>query len=216
MLTVWCVKIGTKYSDADVLMLRAQVKKHLSVPHNFWCLSDRITPVSTIVAKDAWPGWWSKLAVFRFAGEGKHLYLDLDSVVVRDLEPLLSDQLSMPANWAQSGHGGAQSCVMAWSGDYGWITNKFDPSKLIPDPHHPHGRYGTSNAWGDQGLLTEWLGSPGDGVIHPMQGVASYKYHCRDGLPDWARVVQFHGDPKPSQVQDEWVKASRSSTAILH
>ena len=38
----------------------------------------------------------------------------------------------------------------------------------------------------------------------------SYKYHCGDGLPDDARVVCFHGRPKPADVSDGWVKQCRS------
>lgn len=217
MLTVWCVKIGTKYSDDDVYLLRDQVDRHLSAEHEFWCFSDRsIWGIDCVIPADMWPGWWAKLQLFGWSRSGLNLYLDLDSVIVGSLDDLLSEQLSAPINWAQSGHGGLQSCAMAWGGDYGWIADGFDVSKLTHDPHHPFGRYGDSDYWGDQGYLTALLGDPGAGKVKPMPGVASYKYHCRDGLPDWARVVQFHGDPKPSQVQDEWVKASRSSTAILH
>ncbi|MBK6585384.1 MAG: hypothetical protein IPG20_21405 [Gammaproteobacteria bacterium] len=82
MLTVWCVKVGDKYTDADVLMLKSQVKRHLSKPHDFWCLSDRKATANTVILRDAWPGWWTKLKLFRFAGEGRHLYIDLDSVIV--------------------------------------------------------------------------------------------------------------------------------------
>nr|WP_145924153.1 hypothetical protein [Halomonas elongata] len=35
-----------------------------------------------------WPGWWSKLELFRPHG-GDLLYLDLDTVVRGDLQPLI-------------------------------------------------------------------------------------------------------------------------------
>lgn len=214
MLTVWCVLNGTKYADEEARLLRAQVARHLRQPHAFRCLSDRLIPgVDCVVPEDRWPGWWAKLLAFRYARAGLHLYLDLDSVVVGPLEELLSQQLSAPKNWAQSGFGGIQSSVMSWGGDYGWIADQFDAAQLRPHPDHPHGRYGDTDYWGDQGFLTAVCGEPGAGLVRAMQGVFSYRYHCQHGGPPaGARVVQFHGSPKPAEVSDAWVQAARSST----
>lgn len=210
-VTVWCVKVGDKYGAEDVLVLRDQVTRWMTIPHQFRCLTDAAVPgVECLVPDRILPGWWAKLQLFDHATQGQHLYLDLDSVVIGPLERLLSRRLSMPANWAQSGHGGCQTCVMSWRGNYRFIFGRFNPALLRPSAHHPHGQYGTSDAWGDQGLLTEWFGSPGGDVIDAMRGVVSYKYHCTQGPPDGAVVVQFHGDPKPAGVTDAWVRAARS------
>ena len=218
MIRVWCVFNGSKYRSDDVYALRAQVKKHLKADHEFWCLSDRIIPaVDCIVPEQKWPGWWSKILLFRYAPRGHNLYLDLDSIVVGPLHRLLSEQFSTPANWGQSGHGGIQSSVMSWAGDYSWITDRFNPDLLTPDSHHPFGRYGHTDYWGDQGFLTAILGDPGAGKVKPMQGVCSYKYHCmgQPAPPAWASVVCFHGDPKAENCPEKWIAAARSTATRI-
>lgn len=211
MLTVWCVCVGDKYSDRDVHILRAMVARHTGA-HRFRCLTDRqIAGIDCEITTRHWPGWWSKLELFKVS-EGQNLYLDLDVVITGPLDGLVSSKLSMPANWAQSGHGGCQSSVMSWGMDYGFIADAFDPAQLTEPVSGNFGFYGPKRLWGDQEFITDVMGNPGDKVC-PMSGVYSYKYHCRNALPDDAVVVCFHGLPKPDQVGDAWVMAARSSTA---
>lgn len=211
-LNVWCVCNGTKYTYADVRILRRMVGLNLSVPHQFWCLSDRDIPgVQCLVPREQWPGWWAKLALFHVE-LGPALYLDLDSVITGPLDRLLSDELSMPANWGESGHGGCQSSVMAWGRDYTHIAESFNPALLKQDIRHPHGRYGNTDYWGDQGYLTALMGDPGAGRVRAMPHVYSYRYHCADGPPADASVICFHGIPKPADAGDEWVRKARSFT----
>lgn len=206
-MTVWCVLNGSKYANADAHILKDMVARNLSIPHRFRCLSDRpVAGIDCLTPEENWPGWWAKLLLFKY-GEGQCLYFDLDVVIVGDVAPLLSDRLSMPANWAQSGHGGCQSSVMAWRDPIPRLHGDFDPALLDPPTEGNCGLY--RGLWGDQEYITEKLGDPGEYVV-PMKGVYSYKYHCRGGLPNGARVVCFHGRPKPSEVSDSWVRASRS------
>ncbi|RLB67681.1 MAG: hypothetical protein DRH08_03015 [Deltaproteobacteria bacterium] len=211
-LTVWCVLNGTKYADSDVHMLKSMVARHLDRPHTFMCLSDREIPgIDTLISPLNWPGWWSKLLLFRVSC-GQNLYFDLDVVITGPLDDLISEQISMASNWAQSGHGGCQSSVMSWGRDYSYIPDSFDVDQLHEPERGNCGSYGDKKLWGDQEFVTELMGDPGDRV-KPMRGIKSYKYHCRQGLPDDARVVCFHGNPKPNQVSDEWVLNARSFTA---
>lgn len=198
---------GTKYQDEDVHTLKGMVCRNLEQTHEFWCFSDRpIRGINCIITDENWPGWWAKLLLFRYAPqEDQHLYLDLDTVVTGNLDRLLSNRLSMPANWAQSGHGGCQSSVMSWAGDYSFIPDEFDPSKLEAPERSNCGAY--EGLWGDQEFITRLMGEPG-GEIKPMNHVYSYKYHCRQSLPEDASVVCFHGEPKPGQVSDTWVRLS--------
>ena len=208
MLTVWCVFNGNKYSEQEVRILRDQVERHYTGPHTFICLSDRkIDGVNCFIPQENWPGWWAKLLLFRYS-QGACLYLDLDCVVVGNLGSLLSQPLSMPQNWAQSGFGGCQSSVMAWYGNgYGFLAEDFRPEDLKPPADGDCGRY--HGLWGDQEYITRKLGAPGVGNVAAMQGVYSYKYHCGGGPPDDAVVVAFHGSPKPSEVSAQWVKNAR-------
>lgn len=215
MLSVWCVLNGDKYQDKDAHILKGMVARNLKAQHRFRCLADReITGIDTLVPDEQWPGWWSKLLLFRYAG-GQVLYLDLDTVIVGNLDRLLSDRLSMPANWGQSGHGGCQSSVMSWNSDYenlGYIADLFDIDQVQAPERGNCGAYGPKNLWGDQEYVTELMGDPGD-VVKPMPHVFSYRYHALGGPPGDASIVCFHGEPKPAAVNAEWVLKARSFTA---
>lgn len=205
MLTVWSVCWGDKYPDYYVQRLKASVEKHLSFEHEFKCVTDREIPgVECVRPIVDWPGWWGKLALFApdFAAD-RNLFFDLDVVIVGSLDDIgayASKELAAPANWAQSGHGGIQSSVMAWNGQLTLPFDLFNPK----DAHWPPLNQAGID-WGDQEYITrlrdsrliEWT------PIEPSL-VSSYKYHCRNGLPANTRVVVFHGDPKPSGVQELW------------
>jgi len=210
-LTVWCVKNGDKYTDRDVQILASMAKKHIKTPYQFKCLADKpVEGIETVISKHNWPGWWMKLELFEHATEGQHLYLDLDVVIVGSLDSLLSSQLSMPKNWAQSGHGGCQSSVMAWGRSYSFIPGNFHPEEIGPPQNGNCGYY--KGLWGDQEFITELCGNPGEHVIAPMDGIYSYKYHCKATPPNDAKVICFHGNPKPDNVNKTWVKNARTNT----
>ena len=103
---------------------------------------------------------------------------------------------------------------MSWNRDYRKIPWAFDPANLTSPEQGNFGWYKVNGKklWGDQEFITELLGDPGSGEVDPLFGVKSYKYHCRNGLPEDASVVCFHGDPKPHQVNESWVKQARSFT----
>jgi hypothetical protein len=102
MLTVACVLVtaNVPYSPEYVIRLRRMVARHLPVEHRFLVLTDRdrdqfmphdISVVSVPRPPLGVPGWWSKLHLFnpRHGLRGLVLYIDLDVLIVRGLEPLL-------------------------------------------------------------------------------------------------------------------------------
>jgi hypothetical protein len=208
VISVWSVLNGTKYTDEDVYILRDMVARNLKQSHRFNCLSDRDIPgVNCTIPEENWPGWWAKLLLFHYT-TGFNLYFDLDVVIVGPLDELVSRTLSLPANWGQSGHGGCQSSVMSWGVPYWSIPDAFNVDELEAPADGGCGRY--RGLWGDQELITDLYGNPGSDRIHEMRGIYSYKYHCLQGPPSDAKVVCFHGEPKPGQVNDPWVIAARS------
>lgn len=98
-LTVACVywkgefrKREKVYSPKWVERLQAMVKKNLSIPHRFVCLSNVDVPCERIPLSHShtWPGWWSKIELFTPGlFKGRVLYLDLDLVVMKDLAPFV-------------------------------------------------------------------------------------------------------------------------------
>jgi len=178
-----------------VYALQEAVARHLSLPHEFKCITEHDLPgIQTVKPLLQYPGWWSKLNLFALAN-GPSLYFDLDVVITGSLDYLadfVGHEFAAPANWARSGHGGIQSSVMAWRGN--WSA----PCKYI-EPQWPAV---SERLWGDQELLWEMLG---DNWVR-IPGIYSYKYHCRDGnRPADMAVCVFHGEPKPSEIYDKWL-----------
>ena len=192
-LTVWCVYWGDKYDRAYVYALKEMVEKHLTIDHVFKCITTaRLPGIITVKPYVPYSGWWSKLNLFapRMA-RGPSLYFDLDVIITGNIDYLeeYASTFSAPSNWAQSGHGGIQSSVMAWPGNW---TEPLDYINWPAD---------RDRLWGDQELLWEMLGDNWQRIPH----VGSYKYHCKQGVPDDMRVMVFHGKPDPHEVQDKWI-----------
>lgn len=206
ILKVWCVCVGDKYPNSYVHRLQAMVAANLTIGYRFYCLTNRkIEGVDCVRPYHNWPGWWSKLELFDIE-TGPALYFDLDVVIVNNVDTLICREgISLPKNWAQSGYGGCQSSVMAWSGDYRFMATTFKPQFLTEPQNGNYGYYGTKKLWGDQEYITDLLGEPGGENIAAMNNIFSYKYHCKNGLPKGAKVVCFHGSPKPHEVNDEWI-----------
>lgn len=193
MLTVACVlKGGGEYRPEHVLALRDGVVIHLPAPHQFVCLSDMPAPgVNIVPLAHGWPGWWSKIELFRpdlFCGPT--LFFDLDTVLVGDLSEIaetarlplvgLAD-FNRPERFA--------SGVMAWCADLAQLYHEF--------ARDPQGYMRQCGNGGDQayigGQIDTWQTFQG---LAPGQ-IVSYKKHCTTGVPDGARVVCAHGRPKP-------------------
>lgn len=195
-LTVWSVCIGDKYDTRYVYALRDMVAKYLTLPHEFRCITThKLEGIHTVKPYVSYQGWWSKMSLWKRA-TGPSIYFDLDVVITGNIDYLAgyTDTFSAPANWAQSGHGGIQSSVMCWPGN--WTYPLDECQKVWPDV--------VNNYWGDQEFLWKLLGDE----WRRIPGIGSYKYHVRltGQIPDWMRVCVFHGDPNPHQVSDECLR----------
>jgi hypothetical protein len=214
MLTVWCVwwrdpADPDKYSAYYVKRLKRTVAENLDRPHRFVCItSERIDGVETMPPAVEWPGWWQKIQLWSPGiCDAYNLYLDLDVVITGDLTELVKAHeghaLAMPLNWAQSGHGGCQSSVMLWRQCQANlpIWKDFNPDWIHWPPKQPWIYYG------DQEWITR-LRDTGRITVVPINAewIKSYKYHCREGLPQDCRIAVFHGEPKPAQVKASWYK----------
>ena len=97
--------------------------------------------------------------------------------------------------------------MMYWEGNSAQIIyDEFDPAIAHwPPINQP------PILWGDQEHCTV-LRDAGklQCEYFSKTDIVSYKYHCRQGLPDGAKVVIFHGKPNPADVNDQWVKEARA------
>lgn len=98
MLTVACVYWKGEfrgreksYSEEWVIKLRNMVQRNLNIEHRFVCLSNvEIAGIETIPLKHDWPGWWSKIELFRSGlFEDRVVYLDLDTMVIRNMDRMV-------------------------------------------------------------------------------------------------------------------------------
>lgn len=140
-----------------------------------------------------WPGWWSKMNMFRPEIKGDLLYFDLDTMIVGPLDDIMSvTSLTVLSDFN--------------------VTNRMASGMMfIPE----HEREPIWEAWiknpeehmrqwgghGDGGFLSQfWEGAARWQDLFPGQ-VVSYKNHCRGRtVPKEASVVCFHGRPRPREV----------------
>lgn len=196
MLNVACVlKASNDYDAEYVERLRDGVKKHLKEPHRFVCLSDVEVPCERIELKHDWPGWWSKIELFRPDIDDDLLYFDLDTLIVGDLSDIAKVRhLTMLADFFAD-YPASGVMYLPWF-ERGEVWRKW-----IKDPRAHMVEQG---GHGDGGFLRKvWGNRPARWQDEVPGQIVSYKKHVRGrGLPDDARVVCFHGQPRPRAV--EW------------
>lgn len=147
-------------------------------------------------------GWWNKLYLFKeglFEEDERVIFFDLDTVIVRSLEDIIAykgefavlkdfyyDRLAPGVMLWKSGFG-----KEIWSsyeeagyptnlplGDLSWINKHFDENSLKAD------------------ILQDLFSDK----------FCSYKVDAKDGIPQKAAVVCFHGFPRPHEAGG-WVDA---------
>lgn len=198
MAIIACVlKSGGDYTAEHVLTLKAMCRRVMPTMGAFVCLTDlRIPNVHTIPLMKGWPGWWSKIELFRpgvFGDQECVMYLDLDTVILEKFALTPSQgEFWMLKDFYKSEHA---SGMMCWRGDFSFLFNRM-PSK--PDPQ----------SWDQRYIYAELMAA---GVVPKIiqnhVKAVSYKKHCNKGRgPRDAQVVCFHGKPRPWQVDDPWVK----------
>lgn len=156
------------------------VSRYLTQPYHFECLTD-VGP---------WSGWWSKIALFepgRFSG--RVLYIDLDSVIVGSLNKLAETKGTIDLfDWGWLSRTLCTS-VMVWdAGEHDEIFTRFTDE--VPQQFR-----------GDQDYITHLGGWP----TLPAHICRSYRYVSVKAPPPFASIVQFHGKPKPHQIETGWV-----------
>ena len=190
LLVVCVLRSGGVYDHEYVDRLFEGVYKNLKGNYDFICLTDTEIYISGALffpLKHNWPGWWSKMEVFKI--KGKVLYLDLDTVITGSLDRLFCDEFTMikdfyyPKSKSPFGSG-----VMAWNGDYQYIYEAFqnDPDKNME-------KY-RKNA-GDQKFIVDHLGFTPD--TFKEGDVVSYKKHKNRKN---SVVTCYHGKPKPHET----------------
>lgn len=200
---VW-VKGNVPFSVQYVTNLRRNVAQYLERPYRFVCLTDRALPIPGVeTVKVPTPhysmyGWWAKRELWkpgRF--EGRVLYLDLDTLVVDRLDPIVdfpSGMALIPDAGTFAGYRGRavvkrfNSSVMVWNAgafDALWDT-------WTPDV--------TRRLHGDQDFIGEQLP---DADRMPLEWFPRIS-ELRGEPPNKAAKVVLVKVPKNMEAANQW------------
>ena len=188
MLTVACIyKEGSGFTTKYVDKLQENVAEFCTAPYKF----EIITPQRELPA--AVKGFWIKLELFkkdRFYGTV--VYLDLDTIIIDDVTDIFTypHKFTMGTNWENPP--GPNSTFMAWNGtqDLSYLDTTVDSQMAKAYPR------------GDQAYIFEKVGVTTTFLnqIFP-KALVSYKYHVKGrGAPAKAKIVAFHGSPRPHEI----------------
>jgi hypothetical protein len=223
------LKFGTRFGPEYVNRLARAVSANLTRPHRIGCMTDdpeglapeiRAIPIPEFgPPRERWTyrGNWPKLGLFApgvFEDDALILYLDLDVLVygsldvffdrvermgglheLRDWNPILLWVLPVRLRPNRGGQGS----ILLWRAreQYHIHTHFLNNWQAVQADAGPDGRYFGQIAWRRHDLPHDWS--------------ASFKRHCLGytpfGLwtteakrPDWARIVVFHGTPRPAEL----------------
>lgn len=186
-----------EYEPKHVQALQRQVDEFApGVP--FECLSDvRVPGVHCVPLKHGYPGWWAKMELMRPDFPGDFLFLDLDTVLVGPLTDILKvRELTLLRDFYRDGkklkEGLGGGLMYLPENDRSQVWNYW-----IANPNFQMRLY----CRGDQFLFERfWLNEAKRWQDVVPGQVVSYKVHCSKGVPPEARIVCFHGVPRPWAV----------------
>lgn len=211
-VSIICVKWGTKYSPEYVNILRAMVKRNLSLPHKFFCYTDDPDglrdDIEIVKIEDKLHGWWNKLLLFQkeIPGVvGKTLYLDLDVIIVNPIDELFQfdENFVIIEDWmytvqrrrpTTTVYNSSVFVFEVGGNQHVWDNFNKDRKQVLRD--NP----------GDQDFITKQIP---DAAFFPNGWCRSFKwgyhydelfYDFDNGLNDETKIVVFHGSPNPPEA----------------
>ncbi len=231
---VMCMKWGALYGPDYVNVLYRAVSDHLKVPFRFVCLTDNSEGLDAGVEHFPIPdmglgagkfafGGWPKLSVFQqdlYGLRGRCLFIDLDSIIVGDLQPMFeaTGEIVVIREWKRFADyfrkwqvNGATGVFTFTLGSQSYLLEKF-----LSDPEAA-----TTDFRSEQRFVTAYAR---DMHFWPHPWVISFKRHLlaapllnrfiKPKSPEAAvKIVAFHGDPRPIDVVPDkgqtWGKWSR-------
>jgi hypothetical protein len=226
IVNIVCLKWGSAYGPEYVNHLYNMVRRNVSLPFRFICLTEQSEGVSPEVEifplpEFEEPPWqyakvcpaWRKLALFEpglAKMSGKVLFLDLDVVIVSNIDSFFSftNQLAIIENWYQPNRLiGQASAICFEAGQPAELLENYlnDPLKVLK-------AYRTEQAY-----ITGHLGV-GNFKYFPDEWCRSFKKHCLSSgfsvfskpisrIPENAKIVVFHGCPNPPDaIIGQWGK----------
>lgn len=205
----WGGQFGLEY----VLRLRNMVARHTNIPHDFYCLTDRIMPenehgihwltIPEYVLR--WPRNLPKFFMHKVREEWKGrqiMFFDLDTVIVNNIDDFMSYRGQFatlnpfnPKNNHKSTPGGVMSFQHGYS-EFMWQALEKNPNYWMRMSQGGKERI-VMNELEGRYKWDRWQD------LFPGQ-LVSYKKHVRrhPTFPQDARIIAFHGTPRPHEALD--------------
>ena len=214
-VNIVCMKWGTLYSPDYVNKLFCMVRRNLTKPFNFYCLTDDASGIRAEVIVKPLPeiyvpeknqvSPWRKLSMFHkdlYGITGRTLFLDLDLVIINNIDELFdyTDKFAIIENWTQKGQGIGNSSVYCFNaGEYSFVLDAYNKNTEQAVSTHDN----------EQIFLSKQLES--EIRFFPGTWFKSFKRHCiAPGIMRFfkspilykeAKIIVFHGQPRPHQAQ---------------
>ncbi len=197
---VICVlKSGGDFDMEYVEHLYKGVLENTTLPFKFYCISDVEGDIPGVHFERPildLPKWWGKLLIFEMFSSG--VYIDLDTVITNNIDPLLSLKEPFIALDNFQPSGSLASGVMVWNEDSSLIFNEF-----VRTNENYMARFN-----GDQRFIEFALqrrSKPWKKLQNLLPNfLISYKHHYLfAGLGDESLLI-FHGKPRPRDVKSVW------------
>lgn len=195
------LQCGGEYVERHVHALRDQCSKHIPWA-DFVCLSDGHPECDkTIPLVDDYPGWWSKMELFKL--NGPILYMDLDTVVYGScdnwLHQIENERFVILRNISRDPkdpNPAFGSGIMYWSGDMRWIYDKYLEKGCPTEYRGGDQKFIEDNFEGSFSYFQDYT----DDIVSYKQKIRTNKFPLRN-----ASIVYFHGRPRPwEQEQVAW------------
>ena len=213
-VSIVCMKWGTLYSPDYVNKLFCMVRRNLTKPFDFYCLTDDAFGIRSEIIVKALPevyvpeknqvSPWRKLGMFSkdlYGIGGRTLFLDLDLVIINNIDELFdyTDKFAIIENWTQKGHGIGNSSVYCFNAsEYSFVLDAYNK-----DPEQAVENHDNEQIFLSKQLVNEIR-------FFPDTWFRSFKRHCiapgfmrffkSPLLPKEAKIIVFHGQPRPHQA----------------
>jgi hypothetical protein len=194
MITVACVYYEAHdgvpswarcYSPEWVDKLYRGVARNYSKPFRFVCLADNLYNFKESIEIQSLDttNWCTACLQLHAIEADRLVQIGLDSVITGSLDELFAYEgaLAVPRDPYRPQHACNGVVLEPTRKDIALITNSSDMHALDLFPH-------------------DWIDD-----LYPKQ-VVSYKAHVMEHGVGGARIVYFHGVPKPHMLEEQWIK----------
>lgn len=228
MITVVCWKWGHKYRSDHVTRLQSMLRRHLSLPHRFVCITDRPhdVPDGVIPApmpKLIQPDFKCIRRLWLYSSKasalGDRLFqIDLDVILTDSIDPIVDRPepfviWKSDSNWKDKwAYNATVMLITPGAKDDIWRRWSTNPARIFQEAE--------ADGWGpkvnsDQAIACYLMKDQEVPVWTQSDGIYAYRVfagkHGERGqqLPAGARIVSFHGPRDPSlpelQAKSPWI-----------